>query len=47
VPKRDRSFEQVDDLLELVGFFSVVYISDSSAEIAEPLLLIDLSASLE
>ena len=46
MPKRDRSFEQVDDLLELVGFLSVVDISDSSAEIAEPLLLIDLSRLL-
>ena len=35
MPKRDRSFEQVDDLLELVGFVRVVDISDSSAEIAE------------
>jgi len=35
VPKRDRSLEQVDDLLELVGFLRVVDMSGSSAEIAE------------
>ena len=43
VPKRDRSFTQVD-LLELMGFIRVVDISDSSAEIAESAALTCLSS---